>query len=61
LASVVTEQVPPIFSVPVAAFVTPPIPPRAVATTKLPLFVSVTPVTATLGMDHVPVIDSLQR
>jgi len=57
LASVVTEQVPPIFSVPVAAFVKLPVPAKAVATVKVPLFVSVTPVTVTLGMDHVPVSD----
>jgi len=48
--SVVMEQVPPIFKVRVALLVSPPVPVSAVATVKLPLLVSVTPVTVTLGM-----------
>ena len=43
-----------IFSVPVAALVNPPVPARAVATVNMPLFVNVTVVTVTLGIDNVP-------
>ena len=48
-------KVPPIFSVPVAPLVNAPVPESAVPTVKAPLFVYV-PVTATDGIENVPVI-----
>ena len=39
------------FSVPVAPLVNPPLPANAVPTVSVPLLVSVTPVTVTLGME----------
>ena len=44
-----------ILSVPVPAFVNPPVPANAVVTVNVPLFVNVTPVTVTLGIENVPV------
>lgn len=44
-----------ILSVPVPALVSPPVPANAVATVNVPLFVRVTAVTVTLGIENVPV------
>ena len=51
---VVMEDVPPIFKIPVAALVKPPVPANAVATVSVPLFVKVIPVTVTLGIERTP-------
>jgi len=53
--SVVMADVPPRLRVVFTACVNPPVPARAVPTVKVPLFVRVTPVTVTLGIDNVPV------
>ena len=45
------------FKVPVAALVNPPVPINAVETVKVPLFVRVTPVTVTFGIEIVPLSD----
>ena len=47
-----------IFKIPVLAFVIPPLPMSAVATVSVVLFVSVTPVTVTLGIVKIEVPDS---
>jgi hypothetical protein len=47
----------PKFKVEFAACVNPPVPPRAVLTVRVLLFVRVTPVTVTLGIENVPVSD----
>ena len=52
--NVVIPDVPPMFSVPVAALVNPPVPDSAVPTVRVPLLVSVTPVTVTFGIENVP-------
>jgi hypothetical protein len=51
---VVMPEVPPRFSVALAACVNPPVPESAVATVNVLLLVKVTPVTVTLGIDIVP-------
>ena len=53
--NVVIVEVPPRFSVALAPCVNPPLPMSAVSTVKVPLLVSVTPVTVTLGIVNVPV------
>ena len=55
LVNVVIEQVPPIFKVPVAAFVNPPVPARAVPTVNVLLLVNMKPVTVILGMLKIPI------
>lgn len=50
-------DVPPIFRVAFAACDSSPVPESAVATVRVLLFVSVTPVTVMLGIDNVPVTD----
>ena len=43
------------FKIPVAVFVNPPVPVKAVVAVNVPLFVSVIPLTVTLGIKKVPV------
>ena len=57
MVSVKLAAVAAMFRVPAAAFSNPPVPVKAVPTVKELLFVSVTPVTVTLGIVNVPVSD----